>query len=425
MLSFNVLKQWVLTGSFSIADQALFAGSNFVLNILLARWMEPAEYGAFAVAFSVFIFLSGFQNAIILEPMSVIGPVQYAEDLRGYLRIVFILNTIIGIIILFVLLGVSLFLSVFESSSVSPFLGLALSSPFTLLFWLFRRVWYLKTKPQTSVAINIFYSVTLFFSLYVLHSINSLTPFSGFVVLGMACTASSAVSLLFYNIHFKTYSFSTTNPHTKDVFLKHWHYGKWVVGSAFVFWLSGSIYVPLIGIFAGLENAGIMRALQNLILPVNNILTALTLLLLPWLSAKKRTSETKSMRKAANIISGLMILIAIIYMIFPMVAGEWLVNILYGQSKYNNYLWMIPYLGIIVLLNAAGQGFSLSLRSAEYPNALFWSQLGSAIITLTIGILLVWKYNLLGAMWGNIISAIVALSIVVYSWKLLFKEKCT
>lgn len=297
LFSFGSLKRWGVIGSFSIADQAIFAGSNFILNILLARWLGPADYGAFAVAFSVFIFLSGFQNALILEPMSVIGPVQYTQDLRRYLRVVFLLNTSVGLIVLFSLIAIGLFLKVFESSSVSSFFGLAFGSPFILSFWLFRRVWYLKTKPQTSVIINIFYSILLFCSLFILHFRNSLTSFSGFLILGMACAVGSLLSWLFYGYHFKTDSHSNEKLHIKDVFSKHWGYGKWVVGSAFVFWLSGSIYVPLIGIFAGLESAGIMRALQNLVLPVNNIFTALSLPLLPWLSARKRTSDNHSIKK--------------------------------------------------------------------------------------------------------------------------------
>jgi len=45
---------WTGKGGLAVVDQALFAGSNFLLSILLARWLTPAEYGAFAVADAVF-----------------------------------------------------------------------------------------------------------------------------------------------------------------------------------------------------------------------------------------------------------------------------------------------------------------------------------------------------------------------------------
>ena len=47
-----------LKAGFSIADQAMLSGSNFTLNILLARWLESAEYGAFTLVFSIFLFLA-------------------------------------------------------------------------------------------------------------------------------------------------------------------------------------------------------------------------------------------------------------------------------------------------------------------------------------------------------------------------------
>ena len=40
---------WVGKGSLAVLDQGLFAGSNFMLNVLLARWLAPADFGAFAL----------------------------------------------------------------------------------------------------------------------------------------------------------------------------------------------------------------------------------------------------------------------------------------------------------------------------------------------------------------------------------------
>ena len=33
---------WVGKGSLAVLDQGLFAGSNFLLNVLLARWLAPS-----------------------------------------------------------------------------------------------------------------------------------------------------------------------------------------------------------------------------------------------------------------------------------------------------------------------------------------------------------------------------------------------
>jgi len=86
-MNFSRLRSWSMRGGMAILDQGLSSGSNFILNILLARWLAPADYGAFAVVFAVFLFLSGFHNALLLEPMSVLGPGRYPDQIETYLAI--------------------------------------------------------------------------------------------------------------------------------------------------------------------------------------------------------------------------------------------------------------------------------------------------------------------------------------------------
>src|SRR3979409_2655145 len=78
---------WIRRGSWAIADQGLFAMANVLLNVMLARWLAPAEYGAFAVAYSAFLFIGALHAALLIEPMLVFGPGRYASRLAGYLNV--------------------------------------------------------------------------------------------------------------------------------------------------------------------------------------------------------------------------------------------------------------------------------------------------------------------------------------------------
>src|SRR5690349_22036042 len=78
--------RWLGKGFLALADQGLLSGSNFVVAILLARWLTRDEYGAYAMGFSIFILLYGFHNAFLLEPMSVFGPESYAGCLTAYVK---------------------------------------------------------------------------------------------------------------------------------------------------------------------------------------------------------------------------------------------------------------------------------------------------------------------------------------------------
>src|SRR6185503_20291957 len=76
----------------SIVDQATSSTTNFVMNVLLARWLAPSDYGSFSVSWSFCLVFAALHNAIILEPMSVVGPAEYGTGLYGYLRSVRKLN---------------------------------------------------------------------------------------------------------------------------------------------------------------------------------------------------------------------------------------------------------------------------------------------------------------------------------------------
>src|ERR1700719_1599604 len=75
---------WGLRSGLSLLDQGLFSGSSFLLNIFLARWLSKEAYGAFAVCFAGMLFLTGFHNVLLIEPMTVIGPSCYPDRLIRY-----------------------------------------------------------------------------------------------------------------------------------------------------------------------------------------------------------------------------------------------------------------------------------------------------------------------------------------------------
>src|SRR5258708_26936586 len=75
--SLGRLVPWAAKGGFALADQGLISGSNFVISILLARWLVPEQYGAYAVAFGIFILLTVLYQSLLLEPMAVFGGSVY------------------------------------------------------------------------------------------------------------------------------------------------------------------------------------------------------------------------------------------------------------------------------------------------------------------------------------------------------------
>ena len=52
-------------GFLAVLDQGLISGSNFLLSILLARWLRADQYGAYALSFAIFVLLSFLQQGSV------------------------------------------------------------------------------------------------------------------------------------------------------------------------------------------------------------------------------------------------------------------------------------------------------------------------------------------------------------------------
>jgi hypothetical protein len=84
--SMSKFASWTTKGGLAVLDQALISGSNFMISILLARWLTADQYGAYAVTFGIYIMLSLVYQSLVLEPMGVFGGSVFRSNLRGYLK---------------------------------------------------------------------------------------------------------------------------------------------------------------------------------------------------------------------------------------------------------------------------------------------------------------------------------------------------
>src|SRR5258706_6123730 len=100
------LRVWGIRSALSVFDQGLTAAVGFGVNIALARWLSADAYGAFAVAFATFLFISGFHNVLLLEPLTVMGPSRHPNRLPTYFREQIVIHVIlVGVLAAVILLA--------------------------------------------------------------------------------------------------------------------------------------------------------------------------------------------------------------------------------------------------------------------------------------------------------------------------------
>ena len=408
------LAPWVAKGGFTVADQAVISGSNFVISILLGRWLSPSRYGAYALAFAIFILLTRVYQALLLEPLAVFGGSAYELCLRGYIKVLVWIHLAMTVLIVLALgLGSLLANSFGHTDGLAGALaGLTLAAPCILLFWMARRSFYFELSPARAALGSLVYFGLVLAGLFAGHARGLITPFTAFLLMGVAAAFTGVVLFRQLARHLPA---GLAGPGWREAWRRHWEYGRWALAASIASWLPAYIYYPLLGAMSGMASAGQLKALMNLASPVNQILAALSMLFIPHAARVQG-------RHGMNGSRGLSVRLTVISV--AMTAGYWAVVIMLKKPVFHLF-YGTHYLGIANLLPvvalgslfwSAASGPSIVLRGMESPQSLFWAFAIAAVVSLLVGIPATWRFGLSGGIWGMNISD--AVSFVMVLWLL-------
>ena len=353
------LKSWGIKGGIAVTDQALFSGSNFIINVLLARWFSSELYGIFSIVFSIYLFASSFHNALILEPMTILGPANYSENIHAFvvtqIKIHFPFTAAMG---LFLVIAGYLFPQASGFRDVLVSAGLSL--PFLLLLWLVRRAFYVMQKPQRAMLSSFLYSMFLTIGLLLSHPIQIVMVFP---LLGAASFFGSVFVLLLEKIWDDK---NRTFFNLREQLSIQWNFGKPLFIAAFFYTAGSRFQIFATGSLVGIDAAGVWRALQNFALPMMQGVTAISVLILPVLSVEFGRRNFHAMRYKGYRFMLIMVLLATIYEIVLVFFHKQVEYFLYG-GKFAEYSWLIPVVGLIGILMALEVGFAVIVRSLQKP----------------------------------------------------------
>jgi O-antigen/teichoic acid export membrane protein len=383
--------RWLKKGLWAVTDQGLFATSNFVLNIFLARWLTPVEYGAFSTAFAIFLLVGGLYTATIIEPMLVFGPGRYEGRLPEYLGALVYGHLGFSALGSFALLLASLGFALWGVMSLSTvLLALALAEPFILLLWLMRRACYARLEPHLAVSGGAWYMLLMLAGAYLVYRFGWLSTATA---LGVMAISSLAVSLwLAVRLRVKQPSLRRGEL-ARDALNNHWIYGRWSVANKGLSWVPHNIFYLLLPIWWGLEASASFKALMNLLMPMLQANSALSVLLLPTLVRARDHSNFNSSIRLALVP---FVLAPALYWVLLGAFHSPLVSLLYG-GRYTEYAHLFWLLGLVPVVAAIKEVMSQSLRALERPDWLFWAYAVSAVVAGTLGAWCVYVWGVVGA----------------------------
>lgn len=368
-----------------------------MLNILLARWLTPEDYGAFAVAFAVFLFLSGFHNALILDPMAVSGALKPDTWHISYVKKLFLMQLGLSIILGLILSIAGLF---FQSPIKDSLIGMGISTPFILSVWFFRNSFYIKSESNKASVISSVYTVSLISGLVWLNDTKLINLPGVFLLISGVSLLTLFTGICFYREN----SAVPTSVNFSTIARENWNYGKWLVLTAFSNGLTTLSFAPLIGIALGLREVAAFKGWQNLINPMQQVLAASTLLMVPRFAKQKLNQGNYA--KLFSKTSLLILLLTSVYIAVILVFSKPLISLFYKQDFYAQYWWLIIAFSIYLLIIAFGTNIMTFLRAQKRSKSIFISKTIAAVFLTLCFPFILWFKSLEGIMLVLILIAI-------------------
>ncbi len=382
----------------AVIDQAAFALSNFLISLLLARWLTLEEFGAFAVSFTVFLLVGNIHGGLFIEPMLVFGPNKYRDCIPAYVSILRYGHWIVSALasLLFMLAGLIAWIGGMAVLA-SALWGTGIGAPCILFLWLMRRSCYIKLEPRRSAIASIWYIAMMTVGVCVLNQAQILSVFSALLVIGLSSLGAGwAISRQLK---------PTTSPAELDalkasVWTAHREYGVWASGTSIMMWIPGNLYMLFLPVWLDLEAAGALKALLSLIMPVQQAFAAIGTILIPALvTIRDQTVYRRTLYTVLAVLGSMACICWLLLSTFGRTLMAWVY-----VGKYDAYADLLWLFGLLPIIASAVTVFGSSLRARERPDRAFWAYAYSSAFTISIGLIILALWGITGATVGLVIS---------------------
>lgn len=389
---------------YSLSDQVFTIGATFAANVLLARVDTQAGYGTFVLIYTAFTFLSGVHNALVLEPYTVFAAGKYRHVFSDYLQLVGRANAVVGSgLAVLVLTAAGAFYLWWPQWFSTTLLGLAIALLFIFTGAFARRTFYVNFDSRSAAFMSAVFFAIVSLSLAGLYVLQKVNGFSVFLALAMGWLAASPLFFRKYPARPGARRFLSTHP---GYWADHWAYARWVLATALVFQLLSQGYLWITGILLSVEDVAQLKAVQNIILPVNLIFISISLLILPRMAAVFQQGKLAGLTPLVWRLLVAVLGASMLFVLFIYAVGSPILDFIYA-GKYNASLPLLYIIALTPVALGLGHVFNDTLKAMELPKAVFYAYLCGGLTTLLAGIPLILSFGVTGAAWGMVLSSLV------------------
>ncbi|MEN6459146.1 MAG: hypothetical protein ABFC63_09460 [Thermoguttaceae bacterium] len=378
-------------GVYTIFDQAVVSGSNFLVMFILVHGCSQSEVGVYSLASTVVMFLLAAQGNLISVPYTVYCHRHSGQALAEYTgsTLVHQLLTSLAAAACFLAIGMMRLLDV-GPVGLRPVAWVLLAAiPFILLREFARRAALARLAPLRAIAVDMAASVLQLAALLALAWLGRLSASAAYTAIGAACAATC---LGWWLLDPQPMRFSGRRLRTDWRY--NWSFGKWgllsqLTGLAFylVPWLLAAVQgnaaageLMACSALVGLSNLFVM-GFNNFLIP--NAAKAFAQRGAPALARVLRWAAACSV----VVLGGLWLLM--------LAAGPWVAKIVYG-GEYADAGSLIAMLALATFVDAMGLLASTGLSAADRPASTFAGDIVQLIGTLGAALALVGPHSAWG-----------------------------
>lgn len=410
-----VLKKWLCPSSsvpWALVDQGIVSLNNFLINILLARFLGIAIYGSFTLAWMVILFAYSIQESFIISPMISLSPKQPRDREASYFGTVFLQQIIFSLLLSLFIYGIARLSGVFFPSW--GFSSIAALMAITAFFYqgqsFLRRYFFARKKPIMACLGDLMNTVTQLSSIIILSCFSSLTLSLAFI----SMAGAFLVSIGFFLCGVRAIQLK------KELILpiihRNIHFSFWLTGSTITQWIANNFVFFITGGLLGVFEVGILRALQNIWAITHVILQGLDNIIPLETSAhyyqNGLAAAEKYLKKFTQLLFIPFFIVAIPIVLFP----SKLLILFYGQRFAESswqYHWVLISYTFLYVLVFLMKPFSYALQTLEYTRPIFYGHFVFLVFSLALAYPFVKSFGLLGVVMSLFIPSLLRMVIII------------
>lgn len=376
-----------------LADQGIFAATNFVINILFARWLSPVDYGMFAVSFSGYLLLTVLHFGAILEPILVQSTKVEPTRTRSYIGVLIKAHALM-IAGIFVLASIGFVVATWLGSNDAGWavIGAMVGGSLMVTLLTARRLCLVFLSTRISALIGLLYATGVVITSYLIRCFAGVTWFDMWLVMG---GWSLLCSVLIFGMLYAALNGSERYG-LGELCRFQWQYARFGLAAAICSWFRVDGVLLMLAHLAGLEVIAETRAVLNIANPTIQVNLALYT---SWLVMFSRDNSWKRLAQTATIYCLAALLAVAIAFIIATPLVQWTYN-----GRYLDGAWLLPLYCIVVALNGVESVFTCFLKAGRFLKRGYAPQIIGSALAILLGYLLIPMFNEAGALYAVISS---------------------